>query len=316
MKEESRNNQIEKALEAFDSSKLVGLPTETVYGLAAPINQEKLIKKTFLLKERPFFDPLIVHVSSVYMAKDLVEVWPEEADLLAKTFWPGPLTLVLKKKPEKIHDLITSGLPTVGIRMPNHPLALELIERMNTPLTAPSANKFTKVSPTRPEHVREAFTEDEVFVLDGGNCEIGIESTIVGIQENKVTILRPGMILPSDILEKTGLKVEESDPHVVAPGSMKIHYRPKFSLIIGEEIEQIQDIDLQLIESTCLEGKPELIARELYQILRAELPAKKEHLFLKIRSKDYNDASWKPILNRLKKAASINLFEKTNDYGN
>ena len=139
--------EINLPIEAFKNHKLVAIPTETVYGLSAPIDQPLLIKKIFEVKERPFFDPLIVHVSSISEAKEWVSDWPVIAQKLAERFWPGPLTLVLPKN-DKVSDLITSGLDTVGLRCPNHPLTLALIKELGVPLAAPSANKFGKTSPT------------------------------------------------------------------------------------------------------------------------------------------------------------------------
>ena len=204
----------------------MAIPTETVYGLAAPVDREEVVREIFRLKERPFFDPLIVHVSSVAMAQDYTLPWGPVAQKLAHHFWPGPLTLVLPKK-ENISDIITSGLDTVGVRMPNHPKALEVIRNLGTPLAAPSANKFSCVSPTEAIHVRDAFG-DAVDLVDGGPCGIGIESTIVRPGEGRLDILRFGALGAQELRKVLGdipvVKVESSR----APGQFDKHYTPAY----------------------------------------------------------------------------------------
>ena len=193
--------EMDSAIERLRNDDVVGMPTETVYGLAGSIFSEVALHKIFKIKERPFFDPLIVHVSSIEEARSLVKHWPRSAEILAQKFWPGPLTLVLEKS-DKINDLITSGLTTVGIRMPNHPVALELISNFGSPLAAPSANKFKKTSPTTTQHVRDEFG-DSVYVLEGGACTVGLESTILYINEVDdevaIEILRKGFVKYSEI---------------------------------------------------------------------------------------------------------------------
>jgi L-threonylcarbamoyladenylate synthase len=173
-------DEISVAVEKLINGEVVGIPTETVYGLGAVISKSDAIKKIFTTKERPFFDPLIVHVSGVEQAKELSLDWSAAADILAQEFWPGPLTLVLPKK--NVSDLITSGLQTVGVRCPDHKIALEIIEKVGEPIAAPSANRFGKTSPTCKKHVLEEFN-DAVFVVDGGDCSVGIESTIISVLE-------------------------------------------------------------------------------------------------------------------------------------
>ena len=188
------NQDLEKAKNLLLAGEVVAIPTETVYGLAADISNEDAIRKVFSLKERPFFDPLIVHVASLKQAKALTTEWGPLTDFLARYFWPGPLTLILPKA-ESVNSLITSGLETLAIRFPNHPAAIQLITQVG-PLAAPSANKFGQTSPTEAHHVRKEFRSVDVFVVDGGPCEIGIESTVleVGSNQDSVSILRPGRI--------------------------------------------------------------------------------------------------------------------------
>src|SRR5947209_2558271 len=184
-----------RAARLIREGELVAFPTETVYGLGANALDRIAVLRIFEVKGRPPTSPLIVHVKSIEMARQLARDWPEEADRLARQHWPGPLTLVVEKHP-KIPAEVTAGLSTVGLRMPSHPIAHDLICADGLPIAAPSANKFTRLSPTTAQHVREQFTEDEVaLVLDGGPTDIGIESTVVAVANGRAPVLlRPGMI--------------------------------------------------------------------------------------------------------------------------
>src|SRR5580704_390021 len=186
------NLSIKEAAQILRGGGLVAFPTETVYGLGANALDASAVAKIYAAKGRPETSPLIVHASSIEMARTLVAVWPRQAEELAQRWWPGPLTLVLPKAAH-IPDIVTAGLPTVGVRVPAHPLALELIEAAGLPLAAPSANRFQELSPTTAAHVRAAFG-DTIPVLDGGPTMIGIESTVVAVDGAKITLLRPGMI--------------------------------------------------------------------------------------------------------------------------
>ena len=182
------------------------------------------------LKGRPATSPLIVHAASIEMARTLVTEWPAEAEMLARRFWPGPLTLVVPKAPT-IPDIVTAGLPTVGVRMPAHPLALALIREAGVPIAAPSANRFMGLSATTAEHVRETFG-DAVPVLDGGACQVGIESTVVSIGSGKVTLLRPGMISIEDVERASAPGRDAAHP---APGMHPRHYSPRTPLVLSTE---------------------------------------------------------------------------------
>src|ERR1700722_9230468 len=191
------NLSIKDAAQILRDGGLVAFPTETVYGLGANALDASAVAKIYELKGRPATSPLIVHASSIEMARSLVTDLPREAEELAQRWWPGPLTLVLPKAAQ-IPDIVTAGLGTVGVRIPAHPLALELIEAGGLPLAAPSANRFGGLSPTTAGHVRAAFG-DLVPVLDGGPTRVGIESTVVSITDGKITLLRPGMITLGEI---------------------------------------------------------------------------------------------------------------------
>lgn len=232
---------ISEAVERLNHDDVVGLPTETVYGLAGRIDRPQAINRIFAVKQRPFFDPLIVHVASIQQAKSIVREWPDVAQELAGAFWPGPLTLVLEKN-SLISDLITSGLSSVGIRWPAHPLAQELIQSVGVPLAAPSANLFGHTSPTLASHVLAEFSQEKIAVLDGGPCQIGIESTVLSLKKISdqwhFSILRPGLISGRQIQDlllrkKIVLPETTSINRKESPGQMKHHYMPSKPLIVS-----------------------------------------------------------------------------------
>jgi len=301
-----------KAIELLKNDDVVGMPTETVYGLAGSIYSEIALQKIFKLKERPFFDPLIIHVSSIDDAKSLVKTWPKSADVLAHKFWPGPLTLVLEKS-ITVNDLITSGLSTVAIRMPSHPIALDLIKKFGSPLAAPSANKFKKTSPTTFQQVKDEFLDD-VYVLDGGSCSVGLESTILFLKENttflEIEVLRKGIVKYSEI-EKTlienGFKLKDAQlkNSILVPGNMENHYMPKKPLVILKDGKKIEDIKINFstyIEMT-LWTSPEIAARQLYSHLRISSQGNEDIIIFKIMNW-HSGELWEVIFDRLHKAAS------------
>jgi L-threonylcarbamoyladenylate synthase len=212
----------------------VAIPTETVYGLAGNALSVGSVTRIFEVKNRPRFDPLIVHVPDIAHAEKYTQEIPEKAKLLASHFWPGPLTLLLKRK-NVIPDLVTSGLDTVGIRCPNHDLTRELLTSLPFPLAAPSANPFGYVSPTRPEHVQDQLGERIAYILDGGACPVGIESTIAGFEGDDVIIHRTGGLGIEDIervIGKVSIQTHSvSNPK--APGQLKSHYAPGKKVVVG-----------------------------------------------------------------------------------
>ncbi|MEZ4805673.1 MAG: L-threonylcarbamoyladenylate synthase [Bacteroidia bacterium] len=218
--------------------KVVGIPTETVYGLAANALNEDAVVSIYHIKNRPFFDPLILHFANLESAEPYVLEIPEVAYQLGEQFWPGPLTLLLNKN-DKIPDLITSGSPKVAIRVPNHPLTLELLSKINFPLAAPSANPFGYISPTRPEHVEKQLGDSLPYILDGGECQVGIESTIIDCTEQSIRVLRLGGLSIQSIEACLGIKLdfklnENSNPH--APGQLDKHYSPSTSFVLCDNI--------------------------------------------------------------------------------
>jgi len=237
----SIGKSIESASDFLKKGQLVAIPTETVYGLAANALDSTAVAGVFEAKNRPVFDPLIVHTHSVLKAHDYVKSIPEPLLKLTNTFWPGPLTLLLEKK-ELVPDLVTSGLDRVAIRVPNHALTLDLLKSIDFPLAAPSANPFGYVSPTTPEHVNKQLGDKVAYILDGGNCEVGIESTIVGMEENEVCVYRLGGLAIEEIekiVGKVKLKINSSS-NPAAPGQLKSHYAPMKQLILGNVKENLK----------------------------------------------------------------------------
>ncbi len=224
---------VEQAAALIRAGKLVAFPTETVYGLGANALDAAAVERIFAAKGRPRTSPLIVHVSSVEMARELAAEWPAAAETLARRYWPGPLTLVLPKRPA-IPDVVTAGLPTVGLRMPAHPVALDLIRAAGVPIAAPSANRFTELSPTASDHVPEELAD---AVLEGGPSEVGIESTVLSLA-GEPSLLRPGVIPLPEIEALIGpVRVVESMVGAHAsPGMHERHYRPSTPLyVLGPE---------------------------------------------------------------------------------
>lgn len=308
-----KNDEIALALEAFKNDKLVAIPTETVYGLAAPLNQPKLIKKIFELKERPFFDPLIVHGSNLEQLKPLVKEWTPLCDHLASIFWPGPLTMVMNKT-ELVDDMITAGLDTVGIRIPNSELTISFLEQLGIPVAAPSANMFKKVSPTKAADVSQVFNEKDVFVLDGGESQVGIESTIIKLTKKSIQILRPGMISKAQLKESLTdfdcTIVDYAGENIVAPGQLKEHYRPEKEVItiFADTIDEANEIlQKNTISEACfidLDDNPTLVARSLYKSLREASQGSHQAIAVCLPKDTQNDDSWSGILDRLIKASA------------
>jgi L-threonylcarbamoyladenylate synthase len=219
--------EIRTAAEIIRSGGLVVFPTETVYGLGANALDAPAVKKIYALKGRPATSPLIVHVASIEGARQLAADWSKEAEQLAREYWPGPLTLVVPKR-GLIPDEVTAGLPTVGLRMPRHPVALQLLRAAEVPIAAPSANRFTQLSPTTAQHVREAFGNETPFLLDGGACEVGLESTVVAVTIDGLEVLRPGMAFVQDATAA----VEDGETVHRSPGQHKKHYSPRTRVLL------------------------------------------------------------------------------------
>ena len=230
---------IRLAADLLRRGRLVAFPTETVYGLGAHALDERAVAEIYAAKGRPAYNPLIVHVAGPEGVAPLVEEWPLGAELLARAFWPGPLTMVLRKR-AVVPDAITAGLPTVAVRVPAHPVALALLREAAIPVAAPSANRFTELSPTTAAHVIESLGDAPDLVLDGGPTTVGIESTVVDLTGPTPRILRPGMISAHQIAEVLG-SVDEQPVAVEAgaarssPGLVDRHYAPRARLLVFDD---------------------------------------------------------------------------------
>jgi L-threonylcarbamoyladenylate synthase len=319
----------DQAVKLLKNEGIAAIPTETVYGLAAIISSDLALRKIFETKQRPFFDPLIVHVEDTTQAQSLTTEWPAIAEVLTKKFWPGPLTLVLKKN-DRISDVITSGLERVGIRCPSHPVAQEILRKVKIPLAAPSANLFGRTSPTSAQHVEKEF-QGHIPVVDGGSSDIGIESTVLLVDGNEIAILRSGHVLAKDIercLQTSQISFSWKNilDKKEAPGHMKHHYMPAKPLFwidsarseistqqlssalnnLPREVEGVKIIKPKHIHSIAELSLPPLAteaARLLYSELRRLAEGPSDCLVFYFR--DYmNEPEWEPVLERLRKASS------------
>lgn len=248
---------IELAIQVLNEDNLVAIPTETVYGLAGNAFSESAVHQIFELKNRPLHNPLIVHIQSIDYLSEVAKEIPDKAYQLAKAFWPGPLTLVLNKK-DTIPDVVSAQKNTVAVRVPNHPLLLELLANIDFPIAAPSANPFGSISPTSAMHVANYFGDELEIILDGGECEKGIESTIVGFDGEDAVLYRMGAISIEDIKKEIGdlQLITKNDINPEAPGMLSKHYAPKTKMYLTNQVhELIQNFNHQKIGVLLFEKK-------------------------------------------------------------
>ncbi len=234
------DENIRKAASIIRKGGIVAFPTETVYGLGADALNEKAVARIFEAKERPLFDPLIVHIGSREQLKLLTDKVSDTHRKLMDAFWPGPLTIVFKKSPA-VPYITTGGLDTVAVRMPSHPVALKLIRYSERPIAAPSANRFGYPSPTRAEHVYRQLGDRVDLILDAGKTPHGIESTIVYVEGKTIYLLRAGATPPEEIEKVTGLKVIRKSKKM-APGQLPYHYSPTTPVLLIESIEEVEEL--------------------------------------------------------------------------
>lgn len=303
-------NKILSATQLLKKGDVVAFPTETVYGLGASVYSEEALKKIFSLKGRPTDNPLIVHIHSLDQVSLLAINIPEDFYHLAKAFFPGPLTIILQKN-ASISSLVTAGLDTIGIRMPRHPLALELLKAINEPVAAPSANLSGKPSPTCYEHVVNDFSNKIPLVLNGGECEVGIESTVISLVREP-TILRPGTITQSDLEKvlKKPVKLLQKGKKILCPGMKYRHYAPlakittfndkkelcsKLNKISGERVWILTNRGLDTDQFPMYPYN----CKNLYKIFRDSDDGKIDRIFILVGEEEEKDLG---LLNRIEKA--------------
>ena len=284
-------SNIVRAKKLLVQSQLVSIPTETVYGLAANALDPDAVVKIFKVKDRPYFDPLIVHTHSLDQISKYTLDFPHKLYQLGKLLWPGPLTVILPKK-KIIPDLVTAGKPDVAIRIPGHPLTLKLLQNLPFPLAAPSANPFGYISPTNPAHVLQNLGDKVPYILDGGPCELGIESTIVGFRDDCLLIYRLGAISVEKIatIAKTdNIKIiTDVSRQIEFPGLSKTHYAPHKKMVLGDIEELLKSHDLNKVGILSFKHIHSQIDLEKQVILsrKGSLEEAAKHLFSALRKLD------------------------------
>ena len=287
---------IQKASTYLQQGQLVAIPTETVYGLAGNALDVKAVSSIFETKDRPSFDPLILHVASLEQVNPFVSSFPEKLKRLAEAFWPGPLTVLLPRQ-ASVPDLVTSGLDRVAVRVPNHPLTLALLAQLDFPLAAPSANPFGYISPTQAAHVEAQLGTQIPYILDGGACAVGLESTIVGMEGEQVVIYRLGGLELSKIESLVGPVTVQahSTSNPSAPGQLASHYAPRKPFLVGELNELVPKLIQEgkafgvLSFSTHFPALPS--DREFVLSPSQDLQEAAQRLFMGMRLLDESDAA-------------------------
>jgi L-threonylcarbamoyladenylate synthase len=298
---------IAEAVRRLGRGEPVAFPTETVYGLGADATDAKAVARVFEIKGRPSTNPLIVHVTGPEMARRVVAEWSDDAGKLADEFWPGPLSLVLPKN-DTVPDIVTAGGPTVAVRAPRHPAALALLEAFGKPLVGPSANPSGAVSPTTAAHVRASWTEAEVYVIDGGPCTIGIESTVLGLHTaapHPPAILRPGAISAAQLGTCLGREVSPFDATanlgspVASPGLRHAHYKPRAPVVVNPA----DSVDREAV--LVLPPEPLAAAASLYAMLRRADEHGPSRIVVRYDEHAIGtDPLWDAIFDRLRRASA------------
>lgn len=270
-------SEIAEATRLLREGQLIGLPTETVYGLAADAENDSATRRIFAVKGRPATHPLIVHLSDAAHLDEWVAAIPAHAHVLAAKFWPGPLTLIFQRG-ARASDIVTGGQNTIAIRIPRHPTAQALLRSFGGGIAAPSANRFGSVSPTTADHVRRDLGSDVALVLDGGPCDLGVESTIVDVSRGTPILMRPGSITKEEIERVLGMQLDihTTDAEVRAPGQVESHYAPKARVVIVSSEEasafrgkpSAEQLHTLLLDASGQSESLEVVAHSLYQSLR------------------------------------------------
>lgn len=295
---------IAEAASAILAGEVIVMPTETVYGLAANALDRDAVNRIFAIKGRPAENPLIVHVLDANQASELVEDWSELAQELAERFWPGPLTLVLKKN-DKVPQATTAGLETVAVRAPSHPVARQIIEAAGVPIAAPSANPFMGLSPTTAQAVPEEILSNATIAIDGGPCEFGLESTVLDLSEGHPRILRPGAISRAKVQSVVGRPLGHLPPPSVvkSPGMYLRHYAPKSRLELTEKLKN-GDSGLTFEEprgsgQIKMPPDPRAYAAAMYEALRTVDSQNPEVIKVQVPP---DQPEWEAVRDRLEKA--------------
>lgn len=306
---------INTAADILNNDGVVAIPTETVYGLAARMDCPEAIKNVFAIKNRPLDHPLIVHIGTTDWLDRLTCGYPSYVKNLIETFWPGPLTLVLHKS-GLVDPIITGGQETVAIRMPSQPTCLTLLNQLKWPIVAPSANPYSRISPTQAAHVLKYFA-DEIAILDGGTCSVGIESTIIlATDPNGFEILRPGIITQDDIEKVAGVPCINNKPHTIKiPGNKLKHYAPKIPVIKFNEKNQIREfidndtqkyffillssIDTLQHDQYIIESNPKVYAQMLYQLFHTIEEHQYDAIIIELPT---NANQWHAIIDKINRA--------------
>ncbi len=321
---------LQRAVERLRAGELVGVPTETVYGLAANALDARAVARIFAVKGRPANNPIIVHVASVEMAKQCVNDWPVQAGQLAAAYWPGPLTIVLPRS-SIIPDNVAAGGSTVGVRWPDHPFIQGVIKACGFPLAAPSANLSTQLSPTSAEHVARSLSHKISLIIDGGPTNVGLESTVIDLTESTPRLLRPGMIQTEALaallgkVEVMDAKAPESKKVLRSPGLLKKHYAPQARLVIGQWLDTRGfqslmaglNLDLRLVHVVAHTHVPQLPELGRIGVLPREPEAFARGLYAALHDCDAAGAqlivvealpptpAWRAIQDRLQRAAAV-----------
>ncbi len=319
------SHNLQRAAELIQSGELVAFSTETVYGLGANALDAQAVQKIFEAKARPSYNPLIVHVTDIDAARELVADWPQKAQLLARHFWPGALTFVLPKR-DIVPDIVTAGLQSVAVRSPSHPVARALLQAAQKPIAAPSANRFTEVSPTTAQHVQSALGERVSMILDGGSCDCGIESTVLDLTRDIPVLLRPGSISRHEIENVVGkidapgeieYSMEATAPRL-SPGMIERHYAPRAHLIrfqnqekLEQHLKTIGDVEtgalllgsshMQLRHPRKMPQDAAAYAHDLYQTLHELDELKCDLIFVEDVPRN---SAWDGVRDRLKRAST------------